>query len=140
MMRAQDYLAQLEVIETQIQNIRFDIAQLKELATSITPAYDGERVQASGNNQRMAAAVDRWADKEQEMYAAIDRLIEKQLEIASTIRRLKRPKESGVLHMLYIQKKSYEEIAEAYNRSVSWAKSIHGWALLSLQKELDARC
>jgi DNA-directed RNA polymerase specialized sigma subunit len=138
-MKAQEYLGQLEAIEIRIQNIKFDILQLKELALSITPAYEGERVQASGNLQRTASVVDRWVDKELEMNEAIDRLVDLKLEIAGTIEHLKKPKESGVLHMLYIQKKSFKEIAAAYDKSVSWATSIHGRALQSLQKELDAR-
>lgn len=138
-MKAQEYLGQLEAIEIRIQNIKFDILQLKELALSITPAYEGERVQASGNLQRTASAVDRWVDKEREMNAAIDKLVDTKLEIAGTIEHLKKPKESGVLHMLYIQKKSFKEVAAAYDKSVSWATSIHGRALQSLQKELDAR-
>lgn len=138
-MNVRDYLAQLEAIETRIKNIQFDIAQLKDLALSITPAYEGERVQASGNNQRMATAVDRWADKEREMNLTIDRLVDMRLEIAGTINCLKRPKESGVLHMVYIQKKSFKEVAAHYDKSLSWATSIHGRALQSLQKVLDAR-
>ena len=138
-MKAQDYLAQLEVIETRIRNIQFDIAQLKGLALSITPSYEGERVQSSGNSQRMATAIDRWADKEQELNASIDRLVDLRLEIASTIEHMKKPKESGVLHMLYIQGMSFKEVALAYDKSVSWATSVHGRALQSLQKELDAR-
>ena len=138
-MKAQDYRAQLEVIETRIRNIQFDIAQLKGLALSITPSYEGERVQSSGNSQRMATAIDRWADKEQELNASIDRLVDLRLEIASTIEHMKKPKESGVLHMLYIQGMSFKEVALAYDKSVSWATSVHGRALQSLQKELDAR-
>ena len=138
-MKARDYLDQLEVIETRIQSIQYDIQQLKEFALSITPAYDGERVQASGNNQRMATAVCRWADKEQELNATIDKLIDTRLDIARTIEDLKRPKESGVLHMCYIQKKSFKEIALHYDKSVSWATSVHGRALQSLQKVLDSR-
>lgn len=138
-MKARDYLGQLEVIEARIQNIRVDIQQLKDLALSITPAYEGERVQASGNNQRMATAVERWSDKEREMSREIDNLVDKKLEIAGTINRLKKPKESGVLHKFYIQNKSFKEIASDYDKSVSWATSVHGRALQSLQKELDAR-
>ena len=138
-MKAQKYLQQLEVIETRIQNIQFDILQLKELAMSITPSYEGERVQSSGNLQKSATAVDRWVDKERELNKIIDELINKKLEIANTIEHLKKPKESGVLHMLYIQKKTFAEIAEHYERSLSWATSVHGRALQSLQKELDAR-
>lgn len=138
-MKAREYLQQLEVIETRIQSIQFDIQQLKDLAVSITPAYEGERVQAAGNHQRMAAAADRWMDKERQMYDEMDRLAKKRLEIADTIRNMKKPKESGVLHMLYIQGKSFKEIAQHYNKSVSWVTSIHGRALQSLQKELDAK-
>lgn len=138
-MKAREYLEQLESIETQIRNLQFDILQLKELALSVTPAYAGDRVQASGNLQRTASVVDRWVDKEQEMNAEIDRLIDKRLEISGVIMRLKRPKESGVLHMVYIQGKSFKEVAQHYDKSVSWATSVHGRALQSLQKELDAR-
>ena len=138
-MKASEYVKQIETIETRIQNIQFDVKQLKDLALSITPSYEGERVQASGNNQRMATAVERWADKEQEMNAEIDRLIDKKLEISNTINSLKKPKEAGVLHMLYIQNKSFKEVAMRYDKSVSWATSVHGRALQSLQKVLDAR-
>ena len=138
-MKAQKYLQQLEMIETRIQSVQFDIVQLKELAISITPNYEGERVQSSGNLQKTASAVDRWVDKERELNEIIDELVQKKLEIAGTIEHLKKPKEAGVLHMLYIQKKSFEEIATHYKRSESWAKSMHGVALQSLQKELDAR-
>jgi DNA-directed RNA polymerase specialized sigma subunit len=138
-MKAQEYLRQLEIIETRIRNIQCDIQQLKELALSITPSYEGERVQSSGSLQRTASTIDRWVDKELEMNSAIDSLVNLKLEIASTIEHLKKPKESGVLHMLYIQKKSFKEVAVAYDKSVSWATSVHGRALQSLQKELDAR-
>ena len=137
-MNVRDYLDQLEVIEERIQSIQFDILQLKERALIVTPSYSGDRVQSSGDLQRTASVIDKWVDKEQEMNAEIDRLIDKRLEISGMIRRLKEPNEIGVLQKLYIEKKSYEEIADIYNRSVSWAKSIHGWALLNLQKELDA--
>ena len=138
-MTATKYLQELEIIETQIQCIKFDILQLQELALSITPSYSGDRVQSSGNPQKMAATVDGWIDKEIELKAVISELIAKRLEISGTIKSLQKPKESGVLHMFYIQKKSFKEIAACYNRSVSWATTVHGRALQSLQKELDAR-
>lgn len=138
-MNVREYLDQLENIETRIQCIQFDIQQLKDLALSITPSYEGERVQTSGNNQRMATAADRWIDKERELNSAIDRLVEKRLEIAATIEQLKQSNESVVLHMYYIQKKSFKEIAAHCDKSISWATSIHGTALQSLQKVLDAK-
>lgn len=138
-MKARDYLGQLETIETRIKNIQCDILQLKELALSITPNYEGDRVQSSSDLQRTASAVDRWIDKEREMNETIDKLVDMKLEIASTIEHMKKPKESGVLHMLYIQNKSFKEVATHYDKSVSWATSVHGRALQSLQKELDAK-
>ena len=136
-MIARDYLRQLEVIETKISSIQFDIMQLKELALSVTPAYEGDRVQSSGSLQRTAAAIGRWVDKERELNAAIDELVKLRLRIAETIENLKNPKESGVLHMLYIQRKSFKEVAAHYDKSVSWATSVHGRALQSLQKTID---
>jgi DNA-directed RNA polymerase specialized sigma subunit len=138
-MNARDYVGQIEDIDEQIRIIRFDIQQLKESELVITPSYEGERVQASGNNQRMATAIERRADKERELERIMDRLVDKKLEISETIRRMKRPKEKGVLHMVYIQGKNFKEVAQHYDKSVSWATSVHGRALQSLQKELDAR-
>ncbi len=136
-MKAREYLDQLEAIETRIQNIQFDIRQLKDLALSVTPAYAGERVQSSGDLHRTVSVIDRWVDKEREMNEEIDKLVNKRLEISATIMQLKQPKESGVLHMVYIQGKSFKEVAQHYDKSVSWATSVHGRALQSLQKELD---
>lgn len=138
-MKAQEYLAQLEVIETRIGNLQFDMRHLQELALSITPSYEGKQVQASGSLQKMASTVDSWVDKEREMKSELVKLVNKRLEIAGTIGRLKKPKESNALHMLYIQKKSFKEVGQHYDKSESWAKSIHGRALQSLQKELDAK-
>lgn len=137
-MKAQFYLRQLDHLETLIQNKMIEKEQWRDIALGVTARYEGERVQSSGNQQKMSEAMDRLVDIEREIDSIIDRQIDTRLDIIKTIEQLK-PKEYKVLHMLYIQNKSFKEVAACCGKSHSWATSIHGIALANLQKILDDR-
>ena len=135
-MKAQQYLEQLDHLETVIQNKEIERKQWRDVALGITARYDGERVQSSGSQQKMSDAVIKLADIDREIDSIIDQQIDTRREIISMIERLK-PKEYKVLHLLYIQKMSFKEVAAACRKSPSWATSVHGIALKNLQKILD---
>lgn len=135
-MKAQSYLKQIEHLETMIQNKMLEKEQWRDIALGVTAKYEGERVQSSGNQQKMSEALDRLVDIEREIDSIIDKLVDTRLDIIKTIELL-RPNEYKVLHMLYIQNKSFKEVAAACGKSHSWATSIHGIALANLQKILD---
>ena len=112
--------------------------QWKCLALGITASTENERVQSSGNQQKMASAIDKYVDIEKEINADIDRLFVTKQEVIKTIEQLPAT-EYDVLHMLYIQNKEYSDIELKYNRSYSSITTIHGRALAKLQKILDER-
>lgn len=135
-MKAQHYLEQLDHLETVIQNKEIEKEQWRDIAEGMTARYDGERVQSSGSQQKMSDAVNKIADICSEIDEIKCDLVEKRKEIISMIEKLK-PKEYKVLHLLYIHKKSFKEVAAACGKSHSWATSVHGIALKNLQKILD---
>ena len=71
MMKAKDYLQQVQKIDVIIKNKIIEKEQWMSMATSTTASSDGERVQSSGSQQKMADAVVRYVELE----ADIDRHI-----------------------------------------------------------------
>ena len=137
-MKAKDYLKQIEKLDTLIQNKLAEKAQWKDVALGITTTTDGERVQSSGSQQKMADAINRCIDIERDIDSFIDRMVDLKSEIIQTIEQLN-PTEYDVLHKRYIQNMTFDEIAETKRKSKSWATTVHGRALQSVQNILDDR-
>lgn len=137
-MKAIDYLKQIEKLDTLIQNKLAEKARWKDVALGITTTTDGERVQSSGSQQKMADAINRCIDIEREIDLFVDTLVDLKKEIIRTIEQLN-PTEYDVLHKRYIQNMTFDEIAEAKRKSKSWATTVHGRALQSVQRILDDR-
>ena len=137
-MKAQHYLEQLEHLETMIENKQIEKKQWRDIALGVTARYDGERVQSTSSQQKMSDAVIKLADIDREIDRIIDEKVDKRLEIIATIEKLKLH-EYNVLHKMYIQKKSFKEVAAECGKSHSWVTSVYGSALSNLQKILDAK-
>lgn len=132
------FLKQLDKLNAIIENKRVEKARWRDMALSITGHSDGERVQSSGNKQKMADAVIEYSDIDAEIGREIIAAELAKREIIKTIERLE-AKEYDVLHKIYFQHLTAKEIAAARNRSVSWVRDTHSQALKSLQLILDER-
>lgn len=137
-MKAKDYLKQIEKLDTLIQNKLAEKARWKDIALGITTNTEGERVQSSGSQQKMADAINRCIDIEREIDSFVDSMVDLKKEIIQTIEELN-PTEYDVLHKRYIQNMTFDEIAETKRKSKSWATTVHGRALQSVQRILDDR-
>ena len=137
-LKAQEYLKQYKKQQSIIANCFAEAAHWKDIALCITGNTEGERVQSSGSKQRMADAIDEYTDIKAGIKKEIADAVEIQREIKKTIKELKEA-EYDVLHKVYIQGMEFKEVALSKNKSVSWATSVHGNALSSLQQILDER-
>ena len=131
--RAQCYLEQVEKIDTVINNKIIEKAQIKQAALSITASTEGERVQSSGSQSRMADAIAKYVDMEAEIDSLVDRLYDKKQEIIRIIEQVENPIQYNLLHMKYIQFKDLHEIALRYGKEYNWATTTHGRALNSVE-------
>lgn len=134
--RAQEYLEQVDKLNAMIENKMAESAQWRDVALGVTANSEGERVQSSGSQQKMADAINRVVDLQSEINSLIDRLIDLKQRIIKTIEELNAT-EYDVLHKRYIQGMTFDEIGAAKGKSKSWATTVHGRALQNLNKILD---
>ena len=136
--KAQEYLRQLKEIDGDIENMLAEVERWRMVAMGTTSRTEGDRVQSSGSQQRMADAVCEYIDIEADIKEQLGKLAEKRKEITGTIRMLPYNKRN-VLHKRYVQDMSFDEISVVCDKSRSWVTSVHGRALQDVQAILDER-
>lgn len=134
MVTAKALLDKVRKYDRQIENKTLERQQWEEIATGITAQMGGERVQSSGNQQKMAVAVEKCIDIDRE----INELIAAKKDIVSILEQLKAA-EYDVLYKVYVQYSTLKEVAQLCDRSYSWAVHTHIRALRNLQAILDAK-
>ena len=132
---AKGFLKQIGKLNTLISNKLVEKEQWKCIATGTTMQLS-ERVQSSGSQQKMADAVSKYIDMEKEIDKCIDDLIDKKQEVIRVIEQLDTI-EYDVLHKIYVQFFTLQEVADMLEKSYSSITSIHGRALVNVQKILD---
>ena len=136
-MEAKEFLRQVKKLDLQIKNKLIERQQWKDIALGITVSMEGERVQSSSSQQKMADAVGRCVDMEAEIDSLVDKLIDTKKEVVQTIEQLDSPTEYDVLHRRYIQYQSLQDVADHYKKDYGWATTTHGRALKHVQELLD---
>lgn len=130
-MSAEEYLQRIEKIKTMIHNKQIEVSEWKDKAKGNTGQAEGERVQSSGDKQKMANAVNTYADIEKEI-----EVLQAELNaIIKTIERLP-AKQYDVLHKFYFQGMSISCIAEEKNKSRHWAYGHYKKALKGVENIL----
>ena len=137
-MKAKEYLEQLRKLDKLIENKLAEKERWQCIATTTTAQLSGERVQSSGNQQKMADAVCRYRELESEINACIDRFVDQRQEIIATIELLD-VTEYDILHKVYVQYMTLQETADALDKSYTWLATMHGTALKQVQRILDER-
>lgn len=137
-MKASDFLRQLKKLNVMIENKLVEKEQWKSIALGTTAQMGGERIQSSGSQQKMADAVVRFVAIEKEIDECIDKLIDTKKEVIEVIEQLSAT-EYDLLHKVYVQNLTLYDIANMYDKTYSWATTIHGRALKKVQEILDGK-
>lgn len=104
-----------------------------DLSLSITGQVGGERVQSSGAKDKMAQAREVCVDMEGEILTQVKTLATRQKEVTGILDRLDNPTEYKLLHQRYIQGKELKVIADNFGSDYTWATTVHGRALKSVE-------
>lgn len=137
-MNAKEFLRQIRKLDKLIENKLIEIQRWKDIANNTTANLSGERVQSSGNPHKIADAIGRYIDLEREINQDIDNLVDTKKEVISVIEQLD-VTEYDVLHKIYVQYLTLDDVADAYDMSYSWVTTIHGRALKHVQNILNRR-
>ena len=133
-MTTKEYLNQIERLDKMITNKLSEIYQLKIMACSITVSGDSERVQTSGNQDKLGSTITKIVDLERETDELVDSLVDKRKEILSQIDNMKNIDHYDVLHKHYVERRTFQDIADSENWSVRQVFNIHGRALQEFEK------
>ena len=145
---AQAFLKQLKKLDKMIENKMIEKRQWMSIAMGTTSGgqsvkingvlHNMEKVQSSGSQQKMADAVVRYVEIEKEIDRCIDKLVDTKNDVISVIEQLD-VIEYDLIHKMYVQYFTLYEIAEQYDKTYSWATTVHGRALKNIQKILEER-
>ena len=137
-LNAKEFLLQIRKYDNLIQNKLEEIYMLKEKAKMPGGSLSSnEKVKATKQIDVMQCAIVDYVQKEEELQAEISRYWEKRAEVIQCIEKMKNV-EYDLLHKVYVQGKTLDEVAYMNDKSYSWATTVHGRAIKNLQAILDA--
>jgi len=128
-MTAKEYLAQVRLIDTRINNKLAQVSELRELAAKTTSVLSDMPRGDSPNQQSMEGIIVKIVDMENEVNDDIDGLIDLKREIQQTIQRVRTPAYQALLEMRYLGNMTWESIAEAAGYDIRSAYRAHRGAL-----------
>lgn len=134
-MTTKDYLNQIGRLNRMINNKLVEIAQLKELACSISAIRTGERVQTTPNYDKIGTAYAKIDDMERKLDKLIDTYVDKKNHIISQIDGVEDEMLYNILFARYIERKTFEKIATELEYSWRQIIRLHGKALKQFENQ-----
>lgn len=132
-MTTTEYLNSIKRFEAIIENKIFEIANIESMATNITVAMDKERVQTSGDKDRVGSAVVKIIDKVDRLEKILSEYYEKRDVIISQIEHIEKTEEYRVLFYRFVMGLPIDKIAENMNYSERHIKTLQTNALKSFE-------
>ena len=134
-MDTKQYLNQISRLDRMIQNKLAEISQLRELAMSVSAVKNEERVQTTPNFDKIATAYCKIEEMEEKLDKLIDEFVDKKNLIISQIDKIENETYYEILFARYIEKKTFEKIADEMTYSWRQVIRLHGRALQEFEKK-----
>lgn len=118
-----------------INNKLSELAELKELSKSISAVSNKERVQTSMEQDKIGNTLSKIDEMEREIDKMIDSYSDKRTHIIGQIDSMEDENSYDILFSRYIEKKTFEKIADTKNYSFRQIIRLHGIALKQFEKK-----
>lgn len=118
-----------------INNKLTEIAQLKDMAASISAPQSGERVQTTPNFDKIGTRYAKIDEMERKIDGMVDELVDKKEKIIQQIDSMEDENTYNILFARYIEKKTFEVIATEMKYSWRQVVRLHGTALKQFEKK-----
>ena len=136
-MNAKQYLSQLSTLERMIQNNIDEIYLLRTAASNPSSYKDGERVQTSTSQDRMADIISKIVMLEEECDTLQDRYVDLKRKIIMQTNMLPNSKHKDLIRMKYIQNLSIHSISIRFGITDRGCKKAHKRALEEFNKVME---
>ena len=134
-MDTKQYLQQISRLDRMIQNKLAEISQLRELAMSVSAVKNEERVQNTPNFDKIGTAYCKIEEMEEKLDKLIDEYVDKKNLIISQIDKIDNEAYYEILFARYIEKKTFEKIADEMTYSFRQIIRLNGRALKEFEKK-----
>ena len=118
-----------------INNKLSELAELKELSKSISAVSNKERVQTSMERDKIGNTLSKIDEMEREIDKMIDSYSDKRMHIIGQIDSMEDENSYDILFSRYIEKKTFEKIADTKNYSFRQIIRLHGIALKQFEEK-----
>lgn len=136
-MKAKEYLNKLKKYDFIIKSKAEEVKRWHDIATNITIRQEGERVQSSGDKDKLGASVSIYVDLEEELLQDIQLFEKARREIIDTLTDVLNGEEYSVCYQHFVIGLDWQAIADNMGKSYRWATSVNGNALAKIQRFLD---
>lgn len=136
-MEAKAFLKQYQEALIDIRNLKAEAEELESMAMSITVGTDGERVQTSGKQDRMAELAAKIADIEIDIVNRRTDALKILQDVGRVIAAVDDKDCRQLLHRRYIENNTWEQIAVSMNYTYRWITKLHGRSLLKVAELLQ---
>lgn len=133
-MDTKTYLQQISRLDRMINNKLSEIQQFRELARSVSAVKNEERVKTSPKFDKMGSTYCKIEKMEKELDDLIDTYVDKKNLIVSQIDGIDNETYYHILFARYVEKKTFEKIADEMTYSWRQTIRIHGRALQEFEK------
>nr|DAO05092.1 MAG TPA: Protein of unknown function (DUF1492) [Bacteriophage sp.] len=134
-MTTKEYLGQISRLNRMINNKLTEIAQLKDMAASISAPQSGDRVQTTPNFDKIGTKYAKIDEMERKIDGMVDELVDKKEKIIQQIDSMEDENTYNILFARYIEKKTFEVIATEMKYSWRQVVRLHGTALKQFEKK-----
>lgn len=138
-MSAKEYLQGIKKLDSLINSLTEEYETMRSLALKVTASNDGERVQNSGNQDKLGNMVIKLIEQQEKINRNIDKYINMRANIHEVLSLLDNGDHIRLLYKRYFEYKSWEVIAYEMHYTYRWVTKMHGKALIELDKILEGR-
>lgn len=130
-MTTREYLSQIRRYDKKISNKREEILNLRSMVYGTSAPMGGDRVQKSGDKDKLGSFMSEIVDMEQEL----KKMISKRCSIVREIENLENVDEYDVLAKKYILQKNVKEIASETGKTPRQIFSVISRAIDNFEKK-----
>lgn len=136
-MTAKEYLKRYRHAVKMINRKTEQLKDLRMMSESLGGFSDGDRVQSSGNHDKIASNVAKIVDLESEILSDINRMIEIKQDVINTIDLIEDEDLKEVLYMRYLEFRTWIDIAYEVGCSYQWIHELHGRGLNKIHELIE---
>lgn len=133
-LETKQYLGQISRLDRMIKNKMTELSQYKDLIYGLSGVVNEERVQKSPDFDKMTGKVAKVLKIESKIDELIDEYVDKKNLIISQIDSIENETYYEILFARYIEKKTFEKIADEMMYSWRQIIRLHGKALQEFEK------